>query len=121
MPYCCVCVYQDGSVRLWSPYTEEDGSPDQYFMNAINSLPMKNRLEKITSDGILRWKMPVGWPYLPVVLTKMEKHGWSIHSSSAAGAVDPSDMTHIYLLHHPGNHKDSAMKHPAGTSFAQHR
>eukprot|EP00824_Muranothrix_gubernata_P013593 TRINITY_DN28270_c0_g1_i1.p3 TRINITY_DN28270_c0_g1~~TRINITY_DN28270_c0_g1_i1.p3 ORF type:complete len:109 (+),score=15.17 TRINITY_DN28270_c0_g1_i1:49-327(+) len=89
--------YQDGSLWLNTPFKPE--SVPEAFKTMLQALPMGGSLFERGVEGIVRWKLPLGWAYLPAILSALEAHGWSLVQSCGCGPREGSDPISIFLLH----------------------
>lgn len=74
MVFINLMVYQNGTVALLSPFGSDSEAPE-YLTNVLSALPCIDRMQKITSDNITRWRLPIGWPVIPVVCHCVGREG----------------------------------------------
>eukprot|EP00736_Rhodelphis_marinus_P003447 Rmarinus@m.24355 len=91
-----IALYQDGTVFLMTPFAE-DVIPND-FLQWVDGLPNADSVVHCYTEGIHRWRMPVGYCYLPVLLNALLGKGYSIQSTVGIPAVERGDVVMMYTM-----------------------
>jgi hypothetical protein len=100
--YLTIALYSNGSLMLLTPIVMVGDNLDaavEFEGTVMADFPLKDAIVRKNANGIVRYRLPVGWSYLSAALTALEKQNFSVISQSAVSASEDNDIVALYTLH----------------------